>query len=99
MLNGLPVAQALEVVRAFSFSSHLVNIAEDVHQNRRRRSVRAGRLALARREASRAPWRVSPRRKGDGATSPGGSADALMSPVLTAHPTEVQRRSILDSRA
>ena len=38
LLNDLPIAQALDVVRAFSYFSHLVNIAEDVHQNRRRRA-------------------------------------------------------------
>jgi len=38
LLNPLPIAQALEVVRAFSYFSHLANIAEDVHQNRRRRA-------------------------------------------------------------
>ena len=37
MLDGLPVGQVLEVVRAFSYFSQLANIAEDVHQNRRRR--------------------------------------------------------------
>ena len=36
--NPLPIAQALDVVRAFSYFSHLANIAEDVHQNRRRRA-------------------------------------------------------------
>src|SRR6202022_4804522 len=38
LLADLPIAQALDVVRAFSYFSHLVNIAEDVHQNRRRRA-------------------------------------------------------------
>ena len=38
LLNPLPIAQVLEVVRAFSYFSHLANIAEDVHQNRRRRA-------------------------------------------------------------
>src|SRR5216683_1721910 len=37
LLNPLPVADVLHVVRAFSYFSHLANIAEDVHQNRRRR--------------------------------------------------------------
>ena len=31
-------ATSLDVVRAFSYFSHLANIAEDVHQNRRRRA-------------------------------------------------------------
>ena len=47
LLNELPIAQTLEVVRAFSYFSHLVNIAEDVHQNRRRRAHAHGRLAAA----------------------------------------------------
>ena len=38
LLNPLPIAQTLDVVRAFSYFSHLANIAEDVHQNRRRRA-------------------------------------------------------------
>jgi phosphoenolpyruvate carboxylase len=95
LLNPLPIAAALEVVRAFSYFSHLANIAEDVHQNRRRRAY-----ALA----------DSPPRRGDVAdalarlaeagvnreTMQRWLADALVSPVLTAHPTEVQRKSILD---
>src|SRR5438046_2982676 len=38
LLNPLAIADALHVVRAFSYFSHLANIAEDVHQNRRRRA-------------------------------------------------------------
>jgi phosphoenolpyruvate carboxylase len=38
LLNDLPIAQTLDVVRAFSYFSHLANLAEDVHQNRRRRA-------------------------------------------------------------
>jgi phosphoenolpyruvate carboxylase len=38
LLNTLPIAQVLDVVRAFSYFSHLANLAEDVHQNRRRRA-------------------------------------------------------------
>ena len=37
LLDGLPIAQVLDVVRAFSYFSQLANLAEDVHQNRRRR--------------------------------------------------------------
>ena len=38
LLNPLPIPEALHVVRAFSYFSHLANLAEDVHQNRRRRA-------------------------------------------------------------
>ncbi len=90
LLDALPMEEVRHVVRAFSYFSHLLNIAEDTQQNRRRHAyAEAG----------------SPRR-------PGSFAHALqavsrqellswferarVSPVLTAHPTEVQRQSILD---
>jgi phosphoenolpyruvate carboxylase len=92
LLNALDLDQTMDVVRAFSFFSHLLNIAEDEQQHRRRR---------AHAEAG------SPRRPGTFSHAlqnvEGSCADLLawfararVSPVLTAHPTEVQRQSILD---
>ncbi len=96
LLNGLPIAQALDVVRAFSYFSHLANIAEDVHQNRRRRAhalagspPQKGSLADALERLTRGGV--------DADTLARWFADARISPVLTAHPTEVQRKSILDA--
>jgi phosphoenolpyruvate carboxylase len=96
LLNELPIAQTLEVVRAFSYFSHLANIAEDVHQNRRRRAhaiagspPQAGSIAHALERLRTAGIDESALR--------GVLAEALVSPVLTAHPTEVQRKSILDA--
>jgi phosphoenolpyruvate carboxylase len=93
-LDALPIEDTLHVVRAFSYFSHLLNIAEDVQQNRRRH---------AHAEAG------SPRRPGSithalEKTESGSSIEkftswfdrARVSPVLTAHPTEVQRQSILE---
>ncbi len=97
-LNALDPEQTLHLVRAFSYFSHLLNIAEDEQQHRRRRAhATAG----------------SPRRAGsfsyalDRARDAGIDAPALLAwfararvaPVLTAHPTEVQRQSILDCDA
>jgi len=90
-LDALPIEDTLHVVRAFSYFSHLLNIAEDAHQNRRRHvHAEAG----------------SPRRPGSFAFALERLHDhgallkwferARVSPVLTAHPTEVQRQSILD---
>jgi phosphoenolpyruvate carboxylase len=95
MLDALTPGETLAVVRAFSYFSQLTNIAEDLHHNRRHRAhLKAGStpkegslvLALDRMEEKK----VSQERLQSFLDS------ALISPVLTAHPTEVQRKSILD---
>jgi phosphoenolpyruvate carboxylase len=96
LLNPLPIAQALEVVRAFSYFSHLVNIAEDVHQNRRRRAHALAGSPPRRGEIAEVLVRLAAAGI-DRATLQRWLADAHVSPVLTAHPTEVQRKSILDA--
>src|SRR5215212_7076545 len=45
ILNGLPPRQTIEVIRAFSYFSHLANIAEDQHHIRRRRAHALARSA------------------------------------------------------
>ena len=96
LLKKLTREQTISVVRAFSYFSHLANIAEDQHHNRRRRAhLLAGSApqqgsvayALSRLEDAGVPV----------ATIRNFFKDALISPVLTAHPTEVQRKSILDA--
>ena len=96
LLNVLPIAQTLEVVRAFSYFSHLVNIAEDVHQNRRRRAHALAGSPPQNGSIARALERIAAGGHGRRRRCVRWFADALVSPVLTAHPTEVQRRSILD---
>ena len=95
MLESLSPRETLQVVRAYSYFSQLTNIAEDQHHNRRHRAhlnalskPKDGslKLALDRLEKKRV----------DNATLQAFLDNALISPVLTAHPTEVQRKSILD---
>ena len=95
LLSGLSADQTVSVIRAFTYFSHLANLAEDRHHIRRRAiHERAGDtqegsidVALARlRWAGIAP-----------ATIVDTLAGSFVSPVLTAHPTEVQRKSILDA--
>ena len=84
------------VVRAFSYFSHLANIAEDQHHNRRRRAYLLAGSAPQPGSLAATLSKLST----EGVT---GKAlqqfydGALISPVLTAHPTEVQRKSILDA--
>lgn len=96
LLNGLSRDETISVVRAFSYFSHLANIAEDQHVNRSRRAQQlAGDEAL---DGSVAHALHKLRTAGvSGEAIKEFFRAALISPVLTAHPTEVQRRSILDA--
>jgi phosphoenolpyruvate carboxylase len=96
LLNPLAIADALHVVRAFSYFSHLANIAEDVHQNRRRRAHALAGSPPQRGSIAHALERLAAAGVPRDAVSR-WFADALIVPVLTAHPTEVQRKSILDA--
>lgn len=97
-LRKLTPEQTVSVVRAFSYFSHLANIAEDRHHNRRRRihalagsAPQPGTVAYALdqlKTTGNASKRLLQR----------FFDDALIVPVLTAHPTEVQRKSILDAQ-
>ncbi|MDB5839881.1 MAG: phosphoenolpyruvate carboxylase [Herminiimonas sp.] len=96
LLKKLTREQTISVVRAFSYFSHLANIAEDQHHNRRRR---AHLLAGSGPQQGSVAYALS---KLDDAGVSGETITrffdgALISPVLTAHPTEVQRKSILDA--
>ncbi len=95
MLDALTPAETLIVVRAFSYFSQLSNIAEDLHHNRRHRAhlkagsaPKGGSLPLALK-------RLGEKQVGK-KTLQAFLDNALISPVLTAHPTEVQRKSTLD---
>jgi len=94
-LDALDVEAAVSVVRAFSYFLHLANIAEDRQSNR---MYRQARLAGAPPEEGSLPLALH-RIKSRG-VRPARLRElfdrALISPVLTAHPTEVQRRSTLD---
>jgi phosphoenolpyruvate carboxylase len=95
MCESLGDGQALRVIRAFSLFSLLANIAEDVHQNRRRRFYR--QQGAQAQVGSLASALLNLQNRGVSAK------DALRAmtcthvvPVLTAHPTQVQRKTILD---
>ena len=95
LLNHLPIAETLDVVRAFSYFSHLANIAEDVHQNRRRRAHALAGSGPQRGSLADALDRIAANGTPAHAVA-SWVGEAQVSPVLTAHPTEVQRKSILD---
>jgi phosphoenolpyruvate carboxylase len=93
-LDSLDADQTLSIVRAFSYFSHLANIAEDQHHIRRNRAhvrmksePRPGALAHAFKRAADAGL--------DAHALRAFFDHALVSPVLTAHPTEVRRKATL----
>jgi phosphoenolpyruvate carboxylase len=85
-IGRLGSAHATNVVRAFSYFHHLANAAEDLHARRAQPQEGTIALALERLRAAHVPTRkiVSFFER------------ARVEPVLTAHPTEVQRKSVLD---
>ncbi|SEC95197.1 Phosphoenolpyruvate carboxylase, type 1 [Burkholderia sp. WP9] len=97
-LRSLSPEQTVSVVRAFSYFSHLANIAEDRHRNRRHRihelagsTSQPGTIAHSLERLVEAGAAATP-------VLQEFFNNALIVPVLTAHPTEVQRKSILDAQ-
>ena len=95
LLVSLTGDQTVSVIRAFTYFSHLANLAEDRHHIRRRAiheragNTQEGSIDVA---LSRLRWAgIAP------TTIVQTLASSFVSPVLTAHPTEVQRKSILDA--
>jgi len=95
ILDSMSISQTLRIVRAFSYFSHLANIAEDQNNIRQMRARSTaggtpppGTLPLTLAHAQAAGFSAADLRK--------FFAEALVSPVLTAHPTEVRRKSTID---
>ncbi len=94
LLDPLSRDKTQTVVRAFSYFLQLANIAEDEHHIRRRRAYdlagsppREGSLVHALDQLAESG--IAPEAVVD------FFAHAVVSPVLTAHPTEVQRQSLI----
>jgi phosphoenolpyruvate carboxylase len=95
LLASLSSEQTVSVIRAFTYFSHLANLAEDRHHIRRRAiHERAGDTQEGSIEVALARLRWAGISEQSVARA---LSDAYLSPVLTAHPTEVQRKSILDA--
>ena len=94
-LDGAEIDDILHVVRAFGWLALLANTAEDLHlEHRRREHLDAGDVDRPGGVAATMSALL------DTGIDPSAVAEALgnlrVSPVLTAHPTEVRRQTILD---
>ncbi|MGB9248834.1 MAG: phosphoenolpyruvate carboxylase [Mycobacterium sp.] len=97
MFDGIEIDRAIPVIRAFSHFALLANVAEDIHRERRRAiHVKAGdppqdsTLAATYQKLDSAHL--------DAATVAESLTGALVSPVITAHPTETRRRTVFDAQ-
>ncbi len=95
ILDSMSISETVRIVRAFSYFSHLANIAEDQNNIRQMRShgavldaPRGSALAQTLSHARAAGFEAADLRR--------FFKGALVSPVLTAHPTEVRRKSTMD---
>lgn len=92
-LAALDLPTAENVARAFAHYFQLVNLAEQHHRVRRRREYA--------RASTAQPGSLADTLRGLSATAPRPALDALLSRaslelVFTAHPTEAQRRTVLE---
>src|SRR5215213_8442770 len=97
MFDGIDVRKAIPVIRAFTHFALLANVAEDIHRERRRAiHVVAGE---APQDSSLAATYL---RLDSAELDSPAVADvlrgALVSPVITAHPTETRRRTVFDTQ-
>ncbi|WP_243302155.1 phosphoenolpyruvate carboxylase [Geothrix oryzisoli] len=96
-LRDLSPGLAIRVVRAFSYFSQLANLAEDQHHLRRSRAHRMEDTKPRPSSLDHALDRAAEAGLDTGALR-AFFAGAQVRPVLTAHPTEVQRKSILNAQ-
>ncbi|MGO9386165.1 MAG: phosphoenolpyruvate carboxylase [Mycobacterium sp.] len=93
MFDGIDIHRAIPIIRAFSHFALLVNVAEDIHRERRRAiHVDAGEPPQDSTLAATCAKLDSAEL--DSATVADALKGALVSPVITAHPTETRRRTV-----
>ena len=92
-LEALSLSDMVRFVHSFACFLQITNIAED--QDRRRR-VRAGQNETVRPDTLAATADLLAREGVDASQVAAFLSNALIAPVITAHPTEVRRKSVLD---
>ncbi|MGV0653168.1 phosphoenolpyruvate carboxylase [Mycolicibacterium thermoresistibile] len=95
--RGIEAERAIPVIRAFSHFALLANVAEDIHRERRRA------IHVAAGEPPPDGTLAATYRKLDAAGLPADRVaaaltGAVVSPVITAHPTETRRRTVFDTQ-
>lgn len=97
LFDGVDVHEAIPVIRAFTHFALLANVAEDIHRERRR-AVHVDAGEPPQNSSLAATYLKLESAKLDSETVADALTGALVSPVITAHPTETRRRTIFDTQ-
>jgi phosphoenolpyruvate carboxylase len=97
MFDGIDVRQAIPVIRAFTHFALLANVAEDIHRERRR-AVHVGAGEPPQDSSLAATYLKLDAADLDVRTVADTLTGAVVSPVITAHPTETRRRTVFDTQ-
>ena len=97
LFDGIDIHQAIPVIRAFTHFALLANVAEDIHRERRR-AVHVAAGELPQNSSLAATYRKLDSAQLESATVADALTGALVSPVITAHPTETRRRTVFDTQ-
>src|SRR6195256_1468209 len=97
LFDGIDVHEAIPVIRAFTHFALLANVAEDIHRERRR-AVHLAAGEPPQRSSLAATYLKLDSADLDSATVADALTGALVSPVITAHPTETRRRTVFDTQ-
>ena len=97
LFAGIDIHQAIPVIRAFSHFALLANVAEDIHRERRR-AIHVGAGDPPQDSSLAATYLKLDAADLDAGTVAEALTGALVSPVITAHPTETRRRTVFDTQ-
>ena len=98
LFDGIDIHQAIPVIRAFTHFALLANVAEDIHRERRR-AIHIGAGEPPQKNSSlTATFLKLDCAELDAVTVADALTGALVSPVITAHPTETRRRTVFDTQ-
>jgi phosphoenolpyruvate carboxylase len=97
MFSGIDIHEAIPVIRAFSHFALLANLAEDIHRERRR-AIHIAAEEPPQDSSLAATYLKLDAAELDSAAVEEALTDALVAPVITAHPTETRRRTVFASQ-
>jgi phosphoenolpyruvate carboxylase len=97
LFDGIDTKKAIPVIRAFTHFALLANVAEDIHRERRR-AIHVAEGEPPQDSSLAATYLKLDAADLDSATVADALTGALVSPVITAHPTETRRRTVFDTQ-